>query len=69
MEEVGIEVKDELRYVHCSSFIADDGCKVIDIVFLCEHRNGEPFRNRPLEVANIYYMSTDEVINHPKTPA
>ncbi|MFD1738688.1 NUDIX hydrolase, partial [Bacillus salitolerans] len=62
LEEVGIEVKDNLKYVHSSSFLADDGCKVIDIVFLCEHKNGEPFRNRPQEVANIYWFSTEDVM-------
>ncbi|WP_108670403.1 NUDIX hydrolase [Peribacillus acanthi] len=68
LEEVGIEVKDNLKYVHSSSFLADDGCKVIDIVLLCEHKNGVPFRNSPKEVANIYWMSTEEVINHSKAP-
>jgi 8-oxo-dGTP diphosphatase len=67
-EEVGIEVKDNLKYVHSSSFVADDGCRVIDIVLLCEYKSGEPFRKSPQEVANIYWLSTEEVINHPKTP-
>jgi 8-oxo-dGTP diphosphatase len=36
LEEVGIDVKGNLKYVHSTSFVADSGENVIDIVFLCE---------------------------------
>jgi 8-oxo-dGTP diphosphatase len=36
LEEVGITVKENLKYVHSTSFVTDSGENVIDIVFSCE---------------------------------
>src|SRR5262245_13007556 len=46
-EEVGVEVADELEYVESKSFVADDGDPVVDIVFLCRYRSGEPTSRDP----------------------
>src|SRR5690606_41716342 len=46
-EEVGVEVKDELIYVHSTSFITDKGENVVDVVFLCEYDAGEAFPKSP----------------------
>jgi 8-oxo-dGTP pyrophosphatase MutT (NUDIX family) len=42
MEEVGVQVSDSLHFVESKSFISDIGQVVIDIVFLCKHKSGEP---------------------------
>ncbi|UTR10347.1 NUDIX domain-containing protein [Evansella sp. LMS18] len=67
-EEVGVEVKDNLKYVHSTSFITDKGEKVIDIVFLCEYLSGEAFPKSQDEVERVLWLSTVEVLNHPQSP-
>lgn len=67
-EEVGVEVKDNMKYVHSTSFITDKGEKVVDIVFLCEYLSGEPFPKSPEEVERVLWLSTEEVLNHPQSP-
>jgi len=66
-EEVGIEIHDEVVYVESKAFVADDGEPVVDIVFLCRHRSGEPVVGDPGEVAAIDWMTLDEILEHPKT--
>ncbi|WP_409293928.1 NUDIX hydrolase [Peribacillus sp. SCS-26] len=67
-EEVGIQIKDELKYVYSSSFAADDGSMVINTVFLCEYYSGEAFRKSPQEVGAIYWMSTKDVLENGNAP-
>ncbi|MEI4771648.1 NUDIX hydrolase [Psychrobacillus sp. FJAT-51614] len=67
-EEVGVKVKEKMDYVRNTSFKLDNGREVIDIVFLCEFENGEPFAKSPEEVDAVFWMSTDEIVNHPKAP-
>ena len=66
-EEVGVEIHDEVVYVESKAFVADDGEPVIDVVFLCRHRSGEPAIGDPGEVAAIHWMTLDEILEHPKT--
>lgn len=40
-EEVGIEVKEQMYYITSSFFKATMGEPVIDIIFLCEYKQGE----------------------------
>jgi NADH pyrophosphatase NudC (nudix superfamily) len=68
VEEVGIEVKDNIKYVHSTSFVTDLGENVVDIVFLCEYDSGEEFAKSPDEVEDVMWMSTEEIINHPNAP-
>ena len=68
LEEVGIEVKDNLRYLHSTSFVTDFGENVVDIVFLCEYESGEAFAKSPDEVEDVMWMSTKEIMNHPNAP-
>ncbi|RKL65153.1 DNA mismatch repair protein MutT [Salipaludibacillus neizhouensis] len=68
VEEVGVEVKDNLKYVHSTSFVTDKGERVVDIVFLCEYSSGEAFPKSPDEVERVLWLSTEEVLNHPKSP-
>ncbi|WP_102272103.1 NUDIX hydrolase [Cytobacillus massiliigabonensis] len=67
-EEVGVKVKEKMEYVRNTSFKLDDSSEVIDIVYLCELEEGEPFPKSPEEVAAVYWMTTDEIVHHPKTP-
>ena len=67
-EEVAVEVEDELIYIESKSFVTDDGDPVIDIVFLCRYRSGEPVAMDSQEVVALAWMTSDEVFAHPKTP-
>ncbi|THE13040.1 NUDIX domain-containing protein [Bacillus timonensis] len=67
-EEVGVKVKEKMNFVRNTSFQLDDGSEVIDIVFLCEFKEGEPFSKSPDEVDAVYWMSTEEIVSHPKAP-
>ncbi|MBS4203628.1 NUDIX hydrolase [Lederbergia citrea] len=66
-EEVGIEVTD-LRYVNSSSFVTDSGLNVIDIVFICHHKSGEPFAKSTEEVDDVIWMTTQEILSHNGLP-
>ena len=66
-EEVGIKVKN-IEYLQNSSFSLDKGGTVINIVFLCEWQEGNPFPKSPGEVDAIYWMTTEEVQKHPEAP-
>ncbi len=67
LEEVGITVQEKMTYVRNTSFVLADGRDVVDIVFLCEWKGGEPFPKSPDEVEAVHWMTTDEVLGHPKT--
>lgn len=64
-EEVGIEINDTLHYVHSTSFVTDKGVNVVDIVFLCEYATGEAYSKSPDEVEQVFWMTYQEIMNHP----
>lgn len=66
-EEVGCEVTG-LKYVNSSSFDTDSGIHVIDIVFLCHHKTGEPYAKSNEEVDDVIWMTTLEILAHPELP-
>lgn len=66
-EEVGVIVSN-LTYVNSSSFIADSGVPVVDIVFLCSYEFGEPYAKDPDEVASVAWMSTQEILDSEEIP-
>ncbi|MGG4166448.1 NUDIX domain-containing protein [Rossellomorea vietnamensis] len=66
-EEVDCEVTG-LKYVNSSSFDTDSGIHVIDIVFLCHHKTGEPFAKSTEEVDDVIWMTTLEILAHPELP-
>ena len=66
-EEVGLEAMD-MKYLESKSFIADDGEPVVDIVFLCKCEEGRPMITQPEEVAELHWLTAQEVYGHPKTP-
>ncbi|WP_404328270.1 NUDIX hydrolase [Mesobacillus maritimus] len=68
MEEVGVAVKEELRYVQSTSFVSDKGENVVNIVFLCEYDSGEAAPVSADEVESVLWLTTEEVMNHPSAP-
>ena len=67
MEEIGISITN-IRYAYNTHFLADDGDKVLDVVFLCDYESGEPRIADYEEVAEILYLSAKEILEHPKSP-
>ncbi|MBS4193577.1 NUDIX hydrolase [Lederbergia citri] len=67
-EEVGVKVKDQLHYVHSTSFVTDKGNHVVDVVFLAEYESGEAFPKSPDEVDEVLWLTYDEIMEHPNSP-
>ncbi|MDD9313802.1 NUDIX domain-containing protein [Bacillus firmus] len=68
LEEVGVKVKDRLTYVHSTSFVTDTNHNVVDIVFLCEYESGDALPLCSDEVEEVLWLTTKEVLHHPKAP-
>ncbi|MCT8138494.1 NUDIX domain-containing protein [Anaerobacillus sp. CMMVII] len=66
-EEIGIEVTI-VRYVNSSSFVTDSGHCVIDIVFLCYYKSGEPYAKSTEEIDEVLWMETSEILTHQDSP-
>lgn len=69
LEEVGLQVDTEMIYLESKSFLGDDGQAVVDVVFLCRHASGAPVITDPGELAAIHWLTAQEILTHPKTPA
>ncbi|MDQ0271516.1 NUDIX hydrolase [Cytobacillus purgationiresistens] len=67
-EEVGVKVKQQMDYVRSTSFVADDGAHVIDVVFLCQYEGGEAYQKSSDEVGAVHWLTTKEIIHHPLAP-
>lgn len=67
LEEVGIEVTVG-EYVNSSSFVTASGVNVIDIVFLCQHKLGEPYAKSIEEVDDVIWLTTSEVLSRIDLP-
>lgn len=68
LEETGITVSSDLEYVRSASFSMNDGTPVVDVLFTGEYVGGDPKISDPGEVAEILWMTTDEVLANDKTP-
>ena len=68
LEEVGVDIYDDIHYVKSSSFIADFGSHVIDIVFLCRYKSGEPQVMEPEELSSVAWMTIDEILTDKNIP-
>jgi len=66
LEEIGVTVSDMI-YVHSNAFVAE-GDPVVDVVFLCKWSAGEPTIADPAEVADIRWLSANEILTNPDTP-
>jgi len=67
-EEVGINVCERIYYLESKSFISDKGQMVIDIVFLCKYKSGEPKSMSADEVSEVYWMSSTEILENERAP-
>ncbi|MBU5266616.1 NUDIX hydrolase [Virgibacillus proomii] len=68
MEETGVEITEEVYYVHNTSFVTDDNVHVINIVFLCIWEKGVGKVKDLDELSEIYWMTTDEILKNDKAP-
>ena len=48
--------------------MTESGINVIDIVFLCHHKSGEPYAKSTEEVDDVIWMTTSEVLAHTELP-
>ncbi|USK93399.1 NUDIX hydrolase [Rossellomorea marisflavi] len=66
-EEVGVNVTD-LHYVNSSIFQTASGISVIDVVYICTLQEGEAYAKSPVEVDEVKWMTTEEILAHPGIP-
>ena len=67
MEEVGIEIENDMKYVESKTFTSDSSQEVLDIVFLCKYKSGEA-KIKSDEVAEVFWLTTEEIMTHSNTP-
>ena len=67
-EETGVTVAPELEYVRSVRFTMVDGTPVVDVLFFGVYRTGEPAITAPDEVAEIRWMTAEEILAHERTP-
>lgn len=67
-EEVGIRVFETLHYVESKSFLTDRGQAVVDVVFLCRYKSGEPRCISEDEVSEVYWMTCNEILENRNSP-
>lgn len=67
-EEVGLTDTHDFHYVESKYFQADDGDPCVDIVLLCRSNEGEPINLQPDEVAELHWMTPDEILTNPAIP-
>ncbi len=67
MEEVGVEIKDEIKLIYNDSFIRSSGDHVIMLTFLCDWKSGEA---RPLEdQEEVVWLTKDEIFTMKDIPS
>lgn len=68
LEETGVTVSTELEYVRSGAFALADQTAVVNILFLGDYVTGEPRIAAPDEVAEITWMTADEILAHGRAP-
>lgn len=68
MEEVGVTVGD-LHYLESTHFIGSDDMLVVNVVFLCPYATGEVRAGSPDEVAEVLWLTAEEIRQHLALPA
>jgi 8-oxo-dGTP diphosphatase len=66
-EEVGVTIEEKMEYLVSTTFISDNGNPVVNIAFLCKYIAGTPKITHKNEVADIQWMTFDEIMKNPKT--
>ena len=69
LEETGVTVSPDLVYVRSLFYVLDDGSPVVDTLFLGQYLNGEPHITDTNEVAEVMWMTAEEILAHEKTPS
>lgn len=67
LEEIGIELSGELKYVHSTTFRVED-VQVLDIVFLSTDFVGTPYIKSTDEISEIMWMSYEEIKEFEEIP-
>ena len=68
LEETGVRVSGGLQYIRSTTFVITGGEPAVDVLFLGEYKSGEPTIANTEEVANVQWMTPEEIILHPRTP-
>ncbi|MDO3408171.1 NUDIX domain-containing protein [Saccharibacillus sp. CPCC 101409] len=68
LEEVGLNVAKRMTYAHSTSFVTDRGDAVVNVVFACEYADGEASAASPDEVAEILWLTTQEILEREDVP-
>lgn len=66
-EETGVEVED-VQYLRSYIFFTEQREPVLDIICLCRYSGGEARPGDPREVAEVRWMTADEILGRPDTP-
>lgn len=67
LEETGLAVK-RLEYLKSKSFEMHEDTFVMDVVFLAEVEPGEAEVREPEEIAELSWMTAEEILDHRMTP-
>ncbi|MFB9813761.1 NUDIX hydrolase [Haloarcula sebkhae] len=67
-EEVGVTIGD-IQYLHSNTFETEDNTSCMNIVMLCEYAGGDAHPRAKDEVADVHWMSYDEIKSHDDVPS
>lgn len=67
-EEVGVDVGD-VEYVHSTTFEADDGTPVLNVVTAARYAGGEAHPKAEDEVAAVHWLTPDDLRARADVPA
>lgn len=66
MEEVGVEIKDDVKLIYNDAFIRSSGHHVIMLTFLCDWKSGEA---KPMEdQEEVAWLSLEEIFAMENSP-
>lgn len=66
-EEIGATI-DVLGFANSSMFVSKKGNHVIDVVFLCRIKSGEPKISDTQELEELLWLTTTEVLGYQHVP-
>ncbi|MCF7806300.1 MAG: NUDIX domain-containing protein [Simkaniaceae bacterium] len=69
-EEVGLDLIDQIQFVTSSYFVDTYQKHVLDVIFYCSlEKTHHEVNPSPREVADYFWLTFDEILNHPLTPS
>ena len=63
-EEVDLKLKPPFSYIESKSFLLDSNELIIDIIFLCEYKEGMAKAKDEEEVDKVYWFTYNEIMEH-----